>query len=71
MPSAYFWWRRRCRGLTWHRSGLNMLTGIIVKFFLFLNNHKQAMVVRAVFKMKDNARACIAVGGGVFEGRKV
>ena len=36
-----------------------------------LNNHKQAMVVRAVFKMKEKARACIAVGGGVFEGRKV
>ena len=36
-----------------------------------INNHKQAMVVRAVFKMKDKARACVAVGGGVFEGRKV
>ena len=36
-----------------------------------INNHKQAMVVRAVFKMKEKARACIAVGGGVFEGRKV
>ena len=28
-----------------------------------LNNHRQAMVVRAVFKMKDKARACVAVGG--------
>ena len=36
-----------------------------------INNHKQAMVVKAVFKMKEKARACIAVGGGVFEGRKV
>ena len=36
-----------------------------------INNHKRAMVVRAVYKMKDKARACVAVGGGVFEGRKV
>ena len=28
-----------------------------------LNNHKQAMVVRAAYKMKDKARACVAVGG--------
>ena len=36
-----------------------------------LNNHRQAMVVRAVFKMKDKARACVAVDGGVLKGRKV
>ena len=36
-----------------------------------INNHKQAMVVRSVLKMKDKARACVAVGGGHFEGRKV
>ena len=36
-----------------------------------LNNHKQDMVVRSVFKMKERARSCVAVGGGVFEGRKV
>ena len=29
------------------------------------------MVVRAVFKMKDKARACVAVDGGVLKGRKV
>ena len=32
-----------------------------------INNHKQAMVVRSVLKMKDKARACVAVGGGHFE----
>ena len=36
-----------------------------------LNNNKQAMVVRSVLKMKARARACVAVGGGVFEGRRV
>ena len=36
-----------------------------------LNNNKQAMVVRSVLKMKAKAQACIAVGGGVFEGRRV
>ena len=36
-----------------------------------LNNNKQAMVVRSVLKMKAKAQACIAVGGGVFEGRKL
>ena len=36
-----------------------------------LNNNKQAMVVRSVHKMKAKAAACVAVGGGVFEGRKV
>ena len=36
-----------------------------------LNNNKQAMVVRSVLKMKARAQACIAVGGGVFEGRRV
>ena len=36
-----------------------------------LNNHKQDMVVRSVLKMKERARSCVAVGGGVFEGRKV
>ena len=36
-----------------------------------LNNDKQAMVVRSVHKMKAKAAACVAVGGGVFEGRKV
>ena len=36
-----------------------------------LNNNKQDMVVRAVFKMKDKARQCVAVGGGPFEGRKL
>ena len=36
-----------------------------------INNHKQAMVRRAVRKMKDKAQACVAVGGGVFEGRKL
>ena len=35
-----------------------------------INNHKQAMVVRAVFKMRDKARACVAVGGGVLKGGK-
>ena len=35
-----------------------------------LNNHKQAMVVRAVYKMKDKARACVAVGGGYLKGGK-
>ena len=32
---------------------------------------KQDMVVRSVLKMKERARSCVAVGGGVFEGRKV
>ena len=32
-----------------------------------LNNNKRAVVVRSVLKMKAKARACIAVGGGVFE----
>ena len=36
-----------------------------------LNNNKQAMVVRSVHKMKAKAQACVAVGGGVFEGRRV
>ena len=36
-----------------------------------LNNHKQDKVVRSVLKMKERARSCVAVGGGVFEGRKV
>ena len=36
-----------------------------------LNNNKQAMVIRSVLKMKARARACVAVGGGVFEGRRV
>ena len=36
-----------------------------------VNNNKQAMVVRSVLKMKARAQACIAVGGGVFEGRRV
>ena len=36
-----------------------------------INNHKQAMVRRAVRKMKHKAQACVAVGGGVFEGRKL
>ena len=36
-----------------------------------INNHKQGMVRRAVRNMKDKAQACVAVGGGVFEGRKL
>ena len=32
---------------------------------------RQAMVRRAVRKMKHKAQACVAVGGGVFEGRKL
>ena len=36
-----------------------------------LNNHKQDMVIRSVLKLKERARACVAVGGGAFEGRKV
>ena len=36
-----------------------------------INNTKQAMVVRSVLKMKERARACVAVGGGAFEGRRV
>ena len=36
-----------------------------------LNNNKQAMVVKAVHKMKERAQSCVAVGGGVFEGRKL
>ena len=32
-----------------------------------LNNNKQDIVVRAVFKMKDKARQCVAVYGGPFE----
>ena len=36
-----------------------------------LNNNEQAMVVRAVHKMKEKAQSCVAVGGGVFEGRKL
>ena len=32
---------------------------------------KQDMVIRAVRKMKERAQACVAVGGGVFEGRKL
>ena len=36
-----------------------------------LNKVKQTMVVRLVLKMKAKAQACIAVGGGVFEGRRV
>ena len=36
-----------------------------------INNHKQDMVIRAVRKMKEKAQACVAVGGGVFEGRKL
>ena len=34
-------------------------------------DNKQAMVVQSVLKMKARAQACIAVGGGVFEGRRV
>ena len=34
-----------------------------------INNQKQDMVIRAVRKMKERAQACVAVGGGVFEGR--
>ena len=36
-----------------------------------INNHKQDMVIRAVRNMKERAQACVAVGGGVFEGRKL
>ena len=36
-----------------------------------INNQKQDMVIRAVKKMKERAQACVAVGGGVFEGRKL
>ena len=36
-----------------------------------INNHKQDMVRRAVRKMKERAQACVAVGGGLFEGRKL
>ena len=36
-----------------------------------INNQKQGMVRRAVRKMKDEAQACVALGGGVFEGRKL
>ena len=36
-----------------------------------INNQKQDMVIRAVSKMKERAQACVAVGGGVFEGRKL
>ena len=36
-----------------------------------INNQKQDMVIRAVAKMKERAQACVAVGGGVFEGRKL
>ena len=36
-----------------------------------INNQKQDMVIRAVRKMKERAQACVAVGGGVFEGRKL
>ena len=32
---------------------------------------KKAMVVRSMHKMKAKAAACVAVGGGVLEGRKV
>ena len=43
------------------------------KQFLLIknNNQKQDMVIRAVRKMKERAQACVAVGGGVFEGRKL
>ena len=34
-------------------------------------NNKQDMVVRAVYKMKDKARQCVAVGGLPFEGRNL
>ena len=34
-----------------------------------VNTSKQAMVVRSVHKMKE--KACVAVGGGAFEGRKL
>ena len=36
-----------------------------------INNQKQDLVIRAVRKMKERAQACVAVGGGVFEGRKL
>ena len=36
-----------------------------------INNHKQDMVRRAVRKMKERAQVCVAVGGGLFEGRKL
>ena len=36
-----------------------------------VNNQKQDMVIRAVRKMKERAQACVAVGGGVSEGRKL
>ena len=41
-----------------------------------LLQHAQAVVDdlhnnRAVYKIKDKARACVAVGSGVFEGRRV
>ena len=31
----------------------------------------ESVKVRAVFKTKDKARQCVAVGGGPFEGRKL
>ena len=33
--------------------------------------NKQDMVVRAVYKMKDKARQCVAFGGLPFEGRNL
>ena len=36
-----------------------------------VNTNEQAMLVRSVHKMKAKAASCVAVGGGVFEGRKV
>ena len=34
-------------------------------------NKKFLLSKRAVRKIKDKAQACVAVGGGVFEGRKL
>ena len=36
-----------------------------------MNTNEQAMVVRTAHKMKAKAAACVAVGGGVFEGRRL
>ena len=35
------------------------------------SKRRNPFYVRSVLKMKDKARACVAVGGGHFEGRKV
>jgi len=72
-PSSF--WKIAKKKLKLHpfklRKHQKLRRGIDVRRLDDLNDNKQAMVVRSVHKMKAKAAACVAVGGGVFEGRKV